>query len=57
MTPHRLLLAFGAAALATVLSPAANAKAVSRTDCYIERVRIWRPRRNADVVSTQRYCY
>ncbi len=51
--------ALGIAAFATGLAVAgaANARPAYRRDCYIERVRVWRPRLNAYVIRKQRVCY
>ena len=52
--------AIGIAAFATglaVAAGAANARPVYRRDCYVERVRVWRPRLNAYVIRKQRVCY
>ncbi|MEM6847643.1 MAG: hypothetical protein AAF580_06145 [Pseudomonadota bacterium] len=53
--------ALGIAAFATGLAVAGAATAhpypVYRRDCYIERVRVWRPRLNAYVIRKERVCY
>ncbi len=50
--------ALGIAAFATGLAVGAgHARPAYRRDCYVKRVRVWRPRLNAYVIRKQRVCY